>query len=151
VRVSRLDDPAPGSAAHALHELAVAGARVDLAVRARLGLDATEYLALRHLVTRSEPIGPVGLGKLLGISSGSATGLVDRLERDGHVERRPDAADRRRRTLAVTEATSRRIAAELQPLADAITSLEKSFPARDRDVIHRFLTGAVEIHRSVSG
>ncbi|GII79961.1 hypothetical protein Sru01_49430 [Sphaerisporangium rufum] len=134
-----------------LHELAVATAQVDLRIREKLGLNSTDYQAIKHLIVDRDPIGPVGLGRLLGISSGSATSLVDRLQRDGHVERRPHPADRRRQTLAVTERTAAAIAAELRPLADALVSLELSFGPEERQAIRRFLTAALDLHRGGSG
>jgi DNA-binding MarR family transcriptional regulator len=137
----------PPSVPQLLHDLAVATARADLAIREKLGLNPTDYQAIKHLIGSPEPIGPVGLGRLLGISSGSATSMVDRLERDGHVERRPHPVDRRRQTLAVSRTTADDIAVELQPLADALSEFALSFTPAERQVIERFLSGALHIHR----
>lgn len=143
--VSGTDDSTP----RLLRDLDIAHAHVDLAVRQKLGVSATDYLALKHLVAHREPIGPVGLGKLLGISSGSATGLVDRLERDGHVERRRHPDDRRRQTLTVSAGTADVITAELRPLADALAVVESTFTRGERDAIVRFLSGVLTVHRGM--
>lgn len=142
-------ESAPATMPRLMHDLAVAGAHVDLVIRARLGLAATDYQALKHLLGNSEPIGPVGLGRLLGISSGSATGLVDRLQRDGHVERRPHPGDRRRQTLVVSESTAALIARHLRPLTDAVIEYASTFPPSERAAIQRFLAGVLPLARRV--
>lgn len=82
----------------AVHHLAVAVAEFDASVARRLGLSAGDYLALKHLLAAAGPVefadppGPVELGRLLGLSSGAATGLVDRLERAGYARREPHPA-----------------------------------------------------------
>ncbi|CAL9458535.1 hypothetical protein SUDANB6_02589 [Streptomyces sp. enrichment culture] len=63
----------------------------------RLGLHPTDLQCLNLLVL--EDGGPVTTGRiaeLTGLTTGSATRLVDRLERAGYVVRKRDAADRRR-------------------------------------------------------
>jgi DNA-binding MarR family transcriptional regulator len=137
----------PGSIGWALHHLAVASVDVDVVLAERLGLGFTDYLAMKHLLTSPTPMGPVELGKLLGISSGSATGLVDRLERAGHVERHRHPDDRRRQVVQPTDATTRRISAALEPLADRMVRLADEFTSAERAAIERFLTRAVECHR----
>lgn len=63
----------------------------------RLGLHPTDFQCLTLLLL--EDGGPVTTGRiatLTGLTTGSATRLVDRLERAGYVVRERDAADRRR-------------------------------------------------------
>nr|MDT0660141.1 MarR family winged helix-turn-helix transcriptional regulator [Micromonospora sp. DSM 115978] len=136
----------PAALGWSLHHLAVASVDVDVVLAERLGLGFTDYLAMKHLMTSPTPMGPVELGKLLGISSGSATGLVDRLERAGHVERHRHPDDRRRQVVLPTDATTRRISAALDPLADLMVRLADEFTPQERIVIERFLTRAVECH-----
>jgi DNA-binding MarR family transcriptional regulator len=130
-----------------LHDLAIAGSGIDVAVGDRLGLSATDFLAVKHVMTSGPPLGPARLGRLLGISSGSATALVDRLERAGHLERRAHPTDRRRQVLAVTRATRERVAAELRPVASGLAELAGTFAEAELAVVRRFLVGAVEVHR----
>jgi DNA-binding MarR family transcriptional regulator len=66
-----------------------------------LDLPATQLLALRHL----EPGRPRPMGRLADVlecDKGNVTGIVDRLERRGLVERRPVEHDRRIKVLALT-------------------------------------------------
>src|SRR3712207_260301 len=65
------------------------------AMARRTGLGLSEMSALEHLQHAHGGLTPTELGKRLSLSSGAITALVDRLERTGHVERRPNPADRR--------------------------------------------------------
>lgn len=51
-----------------------------------------------------EPLSPTQLSRLIGMTSGATTVLIDRLERAHHVTRNRESADRRRVTLRPTEA-----------------------------------------------
>ncbi|MFE9454329.1 MarR family winged helix-turn-helix transcriptional regulator [Streptomyces sp. NPDC006739] len=66
------------------------------AVADRLGLHPTDLQCLNLLTLEAEPVTTGRVAELTGLTTGSATRLVDRLERAGYVERRRDAADRRR-------------------------------------------------------
>jgi DNA-binding MarR family transcriptional regulator len=65
----------------------------------RTGLGHSEMAAMERLqhAYESETGGltPTQLGRYLSLSSGAVTALIDRLERAGHVERRPNPRDRR--------------------------------------------------------
>lgn len=129
-----------------LHDLAIASSRIDVAVGDRLGLSATDFLAVKYVMMSELPLGPARLGQLLGISSGSATALVDRLEQAGHLERRAHSTDRRRKVLAVTATTQDRVFTELLPVASALSEFVGSFSESELGVVRRFLTGVVGIH-----
>src|ERR671914_1950291 len=65
------------------------------AMARRTGLGLSEMAALEHLRHSHGGLTPTELGRRLSLSSGAITALVDRLERTGHVERRPKPPDRR--------------------------------------------------------
>src|SRR3712207_1670438 len=65
------------------------------AIARRTGLGLSEMAALEHLQHSDGGLTPTALGRRLSLSSGAITALVDRLERSGHVERRPNPSDRR--------------------------------------------------------
>ncbi|MER5372273.1 MULTISPECIES: MarR family transcriptional regulator [unclassified Streptomyces] len=66
------------------------------AVADRLGLHPTDLQCLNLLSLEREPVTTGRVAELTGLTTGSATRLVDRLEKAGYVVRRRDAADRRR-------------------------------------------------------
>ncbi|MCT9077541.1 MarR family winged helix-turn-helix transcriptional regulator [Streptomyces fulvoviolaceus] len=71
------------------------------AVADHLGLHPTDLQCLNLLTLESGPVTTGRIAALTGLTTGSATRLVDRLERAGYVVRERDAADRRK-VLVVT-------------------------------------------------
>lgn len=133
-----------GELAWALHRFAVASAAVDSVLARRLEISATDYLAMKHVMIADTSIGPVELGRLLGMTSGSATALVDRLQRSGHLERTPHPRDRRRLVLTPTAHARRQILAELEPLGEEMAQLSEHFTEAERDAIVRFVNLAAD-------
>ena len=78
-----------------LRQLVGASQELNARLSRALDLNSTDSQAL-ELLDREGPMGAADLARRLGIRSASATVLIDRLERAGHVERRRDSADRRR-------------------------------------------------------
>lgn len=59
------------------------------------GLHVTDIQALDAIVAAPVPLTPGRLGRQLGLTSGSVTACLDRLEKAGHVKRVRQTADRR--------------------------------------------------------
>jgi len=76
---------------------------------AEAGLNVGEFDVLTPLRRAGEPymLSPTQLYEAALISSGGMTDRLDRLERAGLVERRPDPRDRRGRQIALTAAGKR--------------------------------------------
>ncbi|MFF9622230.1 MarR family winged helix-turn-helix transcriptional regulator [Streptomyces griseosporeus] len=66
------------------------------AVADHLGLHPTDLQCLNLLTLEAGPVTTGRIAELTGLTTGSATRLVDRLERAGYVRRERDAADRRK-------------------------------------------------------
>lgn len=130
-----------------LHQFVVAAAALDVTLGRRLSLSPSEYQAMKHLMTAGRPLGPVELGSLIGLTSGSATTLVDRLERAGHVQRRRAAQDRRRLTLEPTPTAVASAEQQLQPLENVLSRALETYSTEERQVIERFLTEAVRTYQ----
>jgi DNA-binding MarR family transcriptional regulator len=125
--------------ARQLHQFAVAIAAVDSLIARRLEVSPTEYTALKHVMAAAEPIGPGRLARLLGMTSGSATVLVDRLEANGHLLRTRHGQDRRRVVLEVAPSTARKVSQELAPLVAEVVQVSALFEVQEQAVVHRFL------------
>ena len=102
--------PAPGiDAAHddvaeawrLVRELMIASRPHYLAVLQDVGLSPMQGLALLHL-NAEEPLTMSALAVALKCDNSNVTGIVDRLEAAGLVERRPATHDRRVKTVVVT-------------------------------------------------
>ena len=76
---------------------------------AQAGLQPGEFDVLATLRSAGKPylLSPTQLYEALMISSGGMTNRLDRLERAGLVERRPDPDDRRGKLIALTDAGKR--------------------------------------------
>jgi DNA-binding MarR family transcriptional regulator len=107
---------AAAEATWALWEVMRAATDAGHVLAERLGLPYNDVRALSVLTESEEPLGPVELGKRLGIRSASATELVDRLERTGHVRRVRHPRDRRRVILELSDSGWQAVMAELGPL-----------------------------------
>jgi DNA-binding MarR family transcriptional regulator len=140
-------DQQPDELAWAVHHLAAAAAEVDAAIARRMDLSAGDYLALKHVFVAGEPLGPVELGRLLGLTSGAATGLVDRLQRAGWVHREAHPDDRRRQILTTTPQARDTLLRELSPLADDIESAAAGLSPGQRRLVTDTLLDLARLHR----
>jgi DNA-binding MarR family transcriptional regulator len=140
-------DGQPYELAWAVHDLAAAAAEVDTAIARRMHLNSGDFLALKHLIVAEEPLGPVELGRLLGLTSGAATGLVDRLQRAGWARRDPHPDDRRRQVLAATPQARETLLRELQPLAEEIKRAAGSLSPTHRRLVTEAILELARVHR----
>jgi DNA-binding MarR family transcriptional regulator len=128
----------------ALRAVVRASADVDHDLAQRLDVRPLDYAALTHVMTSEEPLGPAELSARLGISTGSGTELVDRLERTGHLRRARHPTDRRRVGLHATDEAVARVLSALRPLFDDLDDLAEGFSDAEQDAIIRYLRGANE-------
>jgi DNA-binding MarR family transcriptional regulator len=132
----------------ALREALQANADVVHALAGRLGVGHSDLSALDYLATAPESVGPVELGHRLGMRSASATVLVDRLEKAGHVARLPHPDDRRRVSLAVTASARQQLLAALAPLIRAVDERASQLSPEQAKAAVQFLRDVAEIFRS---
>jgi DNA-binding MarR family transcriptional regulator len=109
----------------------------------RLGLGSTDVRFLT-LLDLYGPLTPGRLAALTGLTTGSVTGVIDRLERAGCVGRERDGADRRKvRVVPLPESTPR-LAAERHDRIDVLdAALGRRSPA-ELEVIAKFLSEIAE-------
>lgn len=120
------------------------------AIARDLGLPYTDALALNHILNTAGPLGPVELGRRLGITSASATVLVDRLVVSGHLSRRPDPADGRRRILEATEQARVDIVNAMAPLMHALDAVAARLDGDIAAGVISYLRDVAEVHRDHS-
>jgi DNA-binding MarR family transcriptional regulator len=123
----------------ALRDVQRAGVETRRALARRLNMGVSDVAAMDQVIFATEPVGPVELGNRLGMRSASATALVDRLERAGHLRRVPHPSDRRRQTLAPTEHAISEVATALRPLIDAVSAAAAELTPDQAAVVTQFL------------
>ncbi|MFF0744671.1 MarR family transcriptional regulator [Streptomyces sp. NPDC004111] len=134
----------PGSAEGNLlgAELSTAVVLYHEAVGRRLGLSAADQRAL-SLIGREGPLTAGALAQRIGVTSGAATGLIDRLEKAGHVRRDPDPADRRR--ILVTALPGRRTAWAVRDLSRAMAEVMSRYSEQELAVIEDYVRRTVAV------
>jgi DNA-binding MarR family transcriptional regulator len=129
---------APADEAWALlRELAMAQRGAMLAVAAELQLSPPQLFALQAL-RDDEPAPMNGLADVLRCDASNVTGLIDRLEARGLVERRPAPHDRRVRHLVLTDEGRRLRAAVAERLSRppaGLSALSDAETRRLRDLL----------------
>lgn len=110
-----------------------------------LELDLTmKQLKVLMVLCSLGPSRPSVIASCIGASAANATGVLDRLEAQGYVERRPDTADRRALLVALTESGQATVdelhSAGQQRLSRAL--IEMTEP--DLEALHQGLAALVE-------
>lgn len=129
---------------------AAASARFDHEVGAQAGLTLSTMEA--NFVNLPRPHGslsPGQLGRLAGVgSSGTITGVIDRLERVGYVTRCRCREDRRRVTV---ELTTERLEQEDAPRLKRLRALLADHDEAQLTTIAEFLTRLADIETEAAG
>ena len=77
------------------------------------------YIGVLMCLWREDGLQAVELGRRAGLEPSTMTGMLDRMERDRLVERRPDPADRRAQRIVLTE-EGRRCRGVVDELVDRV-------------------------------
>jgi DNA-binding MarR family transcriptional regulator len=102
----------------------------------------------RLLCGLGEPRRMVDLAQLLGIEKAALTGLVDRAERRGLVERAAVPGDRRAVQVALTDAGGRAMRTFEAGVASALDELLAPLPVRDREEFRRLTSTVIGAART---
>ena len=121
--------------------------RVSEASQEYMQLSSTDMKAVRYVIVRSdqgEVVTARDVAEHLGISSASTTKLLDRLERGGHIERRPHPHDRRALALSVTERTREAAEATIGHEHARRFRIAASLDEAEREIVVRFLNALAD-------
>lgn len=123
----------------AAREIYAAVDLVEANIAAALGIHRSDLRCLNIL--ENGPYTTTEIGRRTGLTSGSVTALVDRLERAGFVERQRSVTDRRSVLVGITKESYPRIAALYERVGGSVR-------ARFESVDDEGLEAAAEILRS---
>ncbi len=142
------DTPAArGEIIDLLRNFSVESNRLTEAFAERHGVHHTDLRALLAVLNaeqRGEPLTPGELGAAVGLSSGSTTALIDRLERHGHLRRVRSDADRRRVRLHYDPAGLALAQDFFAPLGLRVSAVMDDFTTNEIATVARFLRAMTE-------
>ncbi|GAA4265586.1 MarR family transcriptional regulator [Frondihabitans peucedani] len=116
--------------------------------------DLDALLFVMHEEAAGSPATPGGIADALGLTSGAATGVIDRLTRAGHVERRRDERDRRIVRVHYSEHAQQIARGFFAPLGRLTDAVMSGYTDVELDVVVRFLGqmgGAMEQYAKGAG
>ena len=110
---------------------------VDAAAAAYLQVNRIDLRCL-EILTQSDSVLPSQLAVQLGLTTGSVTAMLDRVERLGYTTRSADPADRRKVVIRITPKATRKATKIYGPIA-----LDG-----ERDVLSRYSAAEIQTHAS---
>jgi DNA-binding MarR family transcriptional regulator len=137
------DDPAPGNLLG--REFATAIVMFHEAVGRLLGLSAVERKCI-DVLRRLGPVTAGTIGEHTGLTTGAVTGLMDRLEKAGYVQRARDPRDRRKVVVQLlpNEQMDSLLAAAFGPFGDDMTKIAARYSEAERRVIADWIGATTE-------
>jgi DNA-binding MarR family transcriptional regulator len=99
------------------------------------------------IIGRQGPLSATALAEATGLSAGAVTGLVDRLERSGHVRRERDQRDRRRVVISAVAEPDPRVGQAFASLAAAMSSAIQGFTLEEQRAVAAWVGRTTEILR----
>ncbi|MGI5426717.1 MarR family winged helix-turn-helix transcriptional regulator [Streptomyces sp. CA-179760] len=115
------------------------------ALAERLGLHPTDLQCVSLLGLEPGPHTTGEIAKLTGLTSGSATRLVDRLEKAGLVERRPGVDDRRKVLVSLAARRSPEVDAAWEIPGRAFGEALEEFTDDELGVVERYLRRLTDV------
>lgn len=113
-----------------------------------VGLHPTDLQCVALLDMETEPVSTGDIARLTGLTSGSATRLVDRMVKAGVVERHADPNDRRRSLVVLAPAARERIGAAWETPGRAFGAVLAGYSDTELAVIADYLHRAAEVGRA---
>ena len=129
-------------------ELSTASIFFHQSIAAKLGINVTDTRCFELMSRYAQ--GPLTAGDLArhtGLTTGAVTGILDRLEKAGLVERFRDASDRRKVFVRPCLEALQRVGRLYQGLAAASLKLASRYSTKELELINDYLEGNLQILR----
>ena len=104
------------------------------AMSERASVNVTDMECLRLLFLKGTAT-PSELARHTGLTSGATTAMLDRLEKAGFIERRPNPNDRRGILIAPVKSSSEKVAAWFESARKAQDDLISSYSEKELEII----------------
>jgi DNA-binding MarR family transcriptional regulator len=106
---------------------------------AGIGFVRPAYLGSLMNLWREDGLKMIDLGRRAGLEPSTMTGLLDRMERDGLVERRPDPADRRVLKIFLTEAGAKTRETVVRIVDETLTGIFSGIDADEIEALKKLM------------
>jgi DNA-binding MarR family transcriptional regulator len=114
------------------------------AVGEKLGVNVTDMESLALIFFKGLAT-PTEIATHTGLSSGATTAMLDRLEKAGLIERKPNPQDRRGVLLVASQKRNKEVGAFFAPLREKVDKLNALYTQKELFVIADYLTKSAEI------
>lgn len=108
----------------------------------KLGVNVTDMECLGLIFLKGLAT-PTELGRYAGLSSGATTAMLDRLEKSGLIERRPNPNDRRSTLIVIVQEMAAKIGPLFASLREAQDALLSSYSEAELEVLADFFRRSV--------
>lgn len=130
-------------------ELSTVFVLLHQAIASKLGLNVTDTRCFELMSRYSQPPLTAGsLARATGLTTGAVTGILDRLEKAGLVERFRDPSDRRKVFVRPCPDALQRVGRLYEGLAAASLKLASNYSTKELELINDFLEGNLQILRA---
>ncbi|MBO0661085.1 MarR family transcriptional regulator [Jiella sp. CQZ9-1] len=116
----------------------------DRDLASEYGLALTDLMCLIFLEASTEPVSAKMLAEHVTLSTGATTALIDRLEREGFIERRPNPNDRRGVIIALVPERAGRVLDDQRALSLRLRAAYDELSVQDVDGMMRFMHRLLE-------
>lgn len=132
-------------------EISTVSVFLHQAIAAKLGLNVTDTRCF-ELMSRyaKETLTAGHLARATGLTTGAITGILDRLEHAGLVERFRDPVDRRKVFIRPRPEALQRVGRLYEGLAEGMMRLASSYSTTDLALINDYLERSLEVLRGQS-
>ncbi|MCR8656440.1 MarR family winged helix-turn-helix transcriptional regulator [Paenibacillus endoradicis] len=119
-------------------------------VSTNLELYNNDYISI-DILREKGPITAGELSKLTGLTTGSVTALIDRLEKHDYVRRENDPNDRRKVIIVPQYEEKEEVSNAYYPLHEAMIALGSKYTAGELELISKFLEEAGNVIEEQTG
>jgi DNA-binding MarR family transcriptional regulator len=113
------------------------------AVSRKLGLGVTDMECLSLLFAKGIS-SPTELAQYTGMTPGSATAMLDRLEKAAFIKRKPNPNDRRGVLIEVSQASMKKVSSMFAAARQAQDELMDSYSDEELEIVAKFVTRFAE-------
>ena len=114
-------------------------------IASHFDLQRTDRAGLDFIFSRGGSCTAGELSKATGLTTGSTTALIDRLEKTGYAVREPDQNDRRKQIVRIPQKVFAHCKALYEPIRTEMFSLWSSYSVEELEFVTEFLTRSAQL------